>query len=56
MILTIDQKIQAIESEIDTLRSKIQEHGTGHIHTTIRVLDQRLNEMYKEQQQEQTNK
>ena len=58
MILTIDHKIKAIESEIDVLRSKIEEHGTGHIHTTIRVLDQRLDEMYKErkQQLEQRNK
>lgn len=51
MILTIDHKIKVIESEIDVLRSKIEEHDTGHIHTTIRVLDQRLDEMYKERQQ-----
>jgi len=58
MILTIEQKMQAIQSEIDVLRTKIEEHGTGHIHTTIRVLDQRLEEMNKErlQLQEQRNK
>ena len=58
MILTIEQKMQAIQSEIDILHSKIEEHGTGHIHTTIRVLDQRLEEMNKErlQLQEQRNK
>ena len=58
MMLTIEHKMQVIQSEIDTLRSKIEEHGTGHIHTTIRVLDQRLEELNKErlQQQEQRNK
>lgn len=53
MMLTIDHKIKVIESEIDVLRSKIEEHDTGHIHTTIRVLDQRLDEMYKERQLQQ---
>ena len=58
MILTIDHKIKVIESEIDVLRDRIQEHDTGHIHTTIGVLNQRLEEMNKErlQQQQQRNK
>lgn len=58
MMLTIEHKMQVIRSEIDTLRSKIEEHGTGHIHTTIKVLNHRLDEMNKErlQQLEQRNK
>ena len=58
MMLTIEHKMQVIQSEIDTLHSKIEEHGTGHIHTTIKVLEQRLEEMNKErlQQLEQRNK
>ncbi len=58
MILTIDHRIKVFQSEIDILRNKIEEHGTGHIHTTIRVLEQRLDEMFKEQKQqrEQRNK
>ena len=58
MMLTIEHKMQVIQSEIDILRSKIEEHGTGHIHTTIKVLNHRLEEMNKErlQLQEQRNK
>ena len=58
MILTIEHKMQVIQSEIDILRDRIQEHDTGHIHTTIGVLNQRLEEMNKErlQQQQQRNK
>lgn len=58
MMLTVEHKMQVIQSEIDILRNKIEEHGTGHIHTTIRVLEQRLEDMNKErlQLQQQRNK
>ena len=58
MMLTVEHKMQVIQSEIDILRDRIQEHDTGHIHTTIGVLNQRLEEMNKErlQQQQQRNK
>ena len=56
MMLTIEHKMQVIQSEIDILRDRIQEHDTGHIHTTIGVLNQRLEEMNKERLQEQRNK
>tara|TARA_A100001515_G_C4496955_1_gene185308 strand:+ start:177 stop:377 length:201 start_codon:yes stop_codon:yes gene_type:complete len=34
--------------EIKVLRERIQPHGTGHIHTTINTLEQRVNEIQKE--------
>lgn len=51
--LTIDQRIQAIDLELTVLRSRIQDHDTGHIHTTIHVLEDRLKELHEEHLEEQ---
>ena len=34
--------------EISELKSRLQPHDTGHIHTTINVLEERVEEMQKE--------
>lgn len=34
--------------EIRILRERIQPHNTGHIHTTINTLEQRVNEIQRE--------
>ena len=51
-------KIRLINEEMLVLKSRIEEHGTGHIHTAIGVLQHRVQEL--EQQflieQQQRNK
>ena len=45
--LTQDEAVihmQVLRREIDILRSRLQPTDTGHLHTTIRVLEDRLNE------------
>ncbi len=37
--------ISVIKEEIEILRSRIQPHDTGHLHTTISVLEHRLSEL-----------
>ena len=40
----VDRLVFLIE-EIDVQKSRMEEHGTGHIHTTIRVLKDRVEEI-----------
>ena len=40
----VDRLVFLIE-EIDVQKSRIEEHGAGHIHTTIRVLKDRVEEI-----------
>ena len=56
--LTIDQRMEALDLEIAGLRSRIKDHDTGHIHTTVKVLEERLKELHEEylQQQKQRNR
>ena len=45
--LTQDEAIihmQVLRREIDILRNRLQPEDTGHLHTAIRVLEERLNE------------
>ena len=35
-------------NEIEVLKSKLQPHDTGHIHTAIRVLEERCKEIDKQ--------
>jgi hypothetical protein len=45
--LTQDEAVihmQVLRREIDILRSRLQPEDTGHIHTAISVLEERLNE------------
>ena len=34
-----------LKEEIEILKSRIQPHDTGHLHTTIAVLEHRIKEM-----------
>ena len=40
---SIDEAI--LQSEIEVQKSRIQPHDTGHIHTTISVLEDRVEEL-----------
>ena len=45
--LTQDEAVihmQVLRREIDILKTRLQPTDTGHIHTTINVLQERLNE------------
>ena len=37
--------MKALELEIAILKTKLQPHDTGHIHTAISVLEARINEI-----------
>jgi hypothetical protein len=37
--------IDHLKYEIEVLKSRIREHGTGHFHTTISVLESRIEEL-----------
>lgn len=39
------EHIQRLKEEIEYLRGQIKEHATGHIHTTIGVLEERVREL-----------
>ena len=39
---------RALREEINVLKGRIQPHDTGHIHTTINTLEQRVQEMNEE--------
>ena len=43
-----DKWVKILEMEVDVLRSRIREHDTGHIHTTIGVLERRIKELRNE--------
>ena len=50
-ITNIKSKLKVIDilnEEMDILTRKIQETDTGHIHTTIRVLENRVQELREE--------
>jgi hypothetical protein len=37
--------VEALQDEIEILKSRIEDHGTGHIHTAISVLESRIKEL-----------
>ena len=39
------QHLRALEEEIRILRSRLQPHDTGYLHTTINTLQERVNEL-----------
>ena len=39
---------RALREEISVLKERLQPHDTGHIHTTINTLEQRVQEMNEE--------
>jgi len=40
--------VRALQEEINVLKGRLQPHDTGHIHTTINTLEQRVQEMNEE--------
>jgi hypothetical protein len=38
-------RVNILELEISTLRSRLQDHDTGHLHTAISVLEDRVKEL-----------
>ena len=40
--------IDVLKTEIELLASRIQEHDTGHLHTTIYTLKHRIEDLQKE--------
>ena len=47
MISEVD-RLHILLDEVNIIKSRIQPHDTGHIHTTINTLEQRVNEIQKE--------
>ena len=40
--------VRALQEEINVLKGRIQPHDTGHIHTTINTLEERVQEINKQ--------
>jgi len=40
--------LMALIDEVDVLKNRLQPHDTGHIHTTINVLEHRITEVTEE--------
>ena len=45
--------VKALSEEINVLRERIQPHDTGHIHTTIFTLEERVKEINEELEKNQ---
>jgi hypothetical protein len=41
-------RIQVLTETVEVLRSRIQEHDTGHLYTTISTLERYITELNKE--------
>ena len=37
--------VQALNDEIEVLKSRLEQYDTGHLHTTISVLEARIREL-----------
>ena len=40
--------VRALQEEISILKDRLQPHDTGHIHTTISTLEERVQEINKQ--------
>ena len=40
--------VRALQEEISILKDRLQPHDTGHIHTTIKTLEERVKEINKQ--------
>ena len=49
----LTNKMTVLHQEVEVLRSKIEEHDTGHIHTAISVIQHRIAELQKQLNEEQ---
>jgi hypothetical protein len=47
--------VSALLNEVDYLRTLIQPHDTGHIHTAINVLHEHIEQLLKEIMENETN-
>ena len=45
---TNGDKIRILKEEIEVFKSRIEEHDTGHLYTTISTLEHRIEELEKE--------
>jgi len=45
MKISCVDRLLVIQSEIEILKARLQPHDTGHIHTAISVLNERLSEV-----------
>jgi hypothetical protein len=45
---TLPVHLLALIDEVEELKTRLQPHDTGHIHTTINVLEKRIDELKKE--------
>ena len=43
-----DVKIAVLQEEISILKDRLEPQASGHLHTTISVLENRINEMKEE--------
>ena len=43
-----DKWVKILEMEVEVLRSRITPHNTGHLHTTVNVLERRIEELRNE--------
>ena len=50
--------IDVLKSQIEYLKTEIREHGTGHIHTAIGVIDHRIQQLEQQflEEQQQRNR
>jgi hypothetical protein len=44
-MVTIKYHLEALEFEINVLKSRLKPEDTGHLHTTISVLEERIQEI-----------
>lgn len=44
-VQSVDNKANVLRNEIEVLKSRLQDHDTGHLHTAISVLEERVKEL-----------
>lgn len=44
-IVNQKEHVTALLAEIEVLKSRLEPHDTGHLHTTINVLEERVKEI-----------
>jgi len=44
-MVTIKYHLEALEFEVGVLKSRLKSEDTGHLHTTISVLEERIQEI-----------
>ena len=43
--IEVSDKVKALSDEIEVLKSRLEQYDTGHLHTTISVLEARIREL-----------